>query len=122
MYREINHTADVAYEIEANSFLEILNDILNILKENYLPSINCKNPKFHKYKIRENEDAIFDTVNDWIASIELGYFPVELDKDYVVKFCSFEHLDGTGFKALTYHNLKLERDKNKLKLKVVFDI
>ncbi|MBT1248254.1 MULTISPECIES: archease [unclassified Thermosipho (in: thermotogales)] len=122
MYKEIDHTADVSYEICAQSFLEILKDIIEIFKENYIPKINCKSYRHYKYKLKENEDAIFDIVNDWIASIELGYFPVEIYADYTVKFCPFDGITGNGFKALTYHKLKIEKIENMLKIKVVFDI
>lgn len=125
MYKEIDHTADVAYEIIADNFLEILEDIIEIIKINYKPkNLNCDVRESQEYDVQENEDGIFDIVNDWIAAIELGYFPVGVEKKqkYITYFCSYETIEGDMFKALTYHNLKIDTKGDKLSLKVVFDV
>jgi len=126
MFKEINHTADVAFEIKAKSFEELLKDILQILKKNYKPkNINCYNKSAQNYLINEDEDGVFDIVNDWIAAIDLGYFPVKIWKDdnfYITEFCSYKELEGEKFKALTYHKLKIEKINDYLYTKVVFDV
>jgi SHS2 domain-containing protein len=125
MYREIDHTADIAFEIVNDTFLGLLEDILKIIHDTYkVENINCNIAKVQEYDIKENEDGVFDIVNDWIAAIELGYFPVKIEKDkkYKTTFCSYSKIEGETFKALTYHNLKIEKKANKLSIKVVFDI
>lgn len=126
MYKEINHTADIAFEIKAKTFEELLKDILQIIRENYKPkNINCAIKKRQNYFIKEDEDCIFDIVNDWIAAIDLGYFPVKIWKEdnfYITEFCSFKELEGEKFKALTYHQLKIEKTNGYFYTKVVFDV
>ncbi|MBZ4650499.1 archease [Thermosipho sp. (in: thermotogales)] len=112
MYREIDHTADIAFEIVNDTFLGLLEDILKIIHDTYkVENINCNIAKVQEYDIKENEDGVFDIVNDWIAAIELGYFPVKIEKDkkYKTTFCSYSKIEGETFKALTYHNLKIEK-------------
>ncbi|MBO8160554.1 MAG: archease [Thermosipho sp. (in: Bacteria)] len=126
MYKEINHTADVAYEITAKDFEDLLKNILNIIKENYLPkNINCNTKHVQTYNISENDDGLFDIVNDWISSIDLGYFPISVKKDkntYITEFCSYQGLNGEKFKALTYHELNIKYKNGYLFTKVVFDV
>ncbi|SHH17476.1 archease [Thermosipho atlanticus] len=126
MYKEIDHTADVAYEIKSESFEGILKEILNIIKENYKPkNINCSIKHTQKYKIAENEDGLFDVVNDWIAAIDLGFFPIDIRKHsdvYISEFCSYKGLEGEKFKALTYYNLNIEKTNTYFYTKVVFDV
>ncbi|QTA38869.1 archease [Thermosipho ferrireducens] len=126
MYKEIEHTADVAFEIMNESFLGVLKDILDIIVDFYKPEyLNCSYYKRQIYEISEDEDGIFDIVNDWIAAIDLGYFPKEVDFEngnYVTLFCSYTGLLGEKFKALTYHSLRLEKDQSMYRTKVVFDV
>ncbi|MDK2886693.1 MAG: protein archease [Thermosipho sp. (in: thermotogales)] len=126
MFKEINHTSDIAYEIKANTFEELLQDILQIIKENYKPKIiNCSIKSLQKYEINEDEDGVFDIVNDWIAAIDLGYFPNKIlkkDDVFITEFCSYKELEGEKFKALTYHKLKIEKTNGYLYTKVVFDV
>ena len=125
MRKQIDHTADLAYEIESNDIIGLLKEIIDILFEHYKPKLgNFSKEKV--YNIYEPlEDFIFDAVNDWIFEISVGHFPHDMirkDEEIVVKFKEVLGRKGEEIKALTYHLLRLEKRGEKIRTKVVFDI
>jgi len=125
MRKQIDHTADLAYEIESNDIIGLLKEIIDILFEHYKPKLgNFSKEKV--YNIYEPlEDFIFDAVNDWIFEISVGHFPHDMirkDEEIVVKFKKVLGRKGEEIKALTYHLLRLEKRGEKIRTKVVFDI
>ncbi len=125
MYRELDHTADVQFEIVCESINCVFLDLIEIFKTHYEPIFLSYCVEI-EYSINKSlEDLVFDTVNDWIYLIDAkGLFPTDCVVDgqtLRVRFCAFRSLRGTEFKALTYHGLRISVDENVLKLKVVFD-
>jgi len=125
MRKQIDHTADLAYEIESNDIIGLLKEIIDILFEHYKPKLGNFS-KEKAYNIYEPlEDFIFDAVNDWIFEISVGHFPHDMirkDEEMVVKFKEVLERKGEEIKALTYHLLRLEKRGEKIRTKVVFDI
>ncbi len=125
MRRQINHVADLAYEIESNDVVGLLEEIVNILFEYCEPKLGDFS-KEKTYDFSEPlEDFIFDTVNDWIFEISVGHFPQDMIRKaekLVVKFKKVLEKKGGEIKALTYHLLRLEKRGEKIRTKVVFDI
>ncbi len=124
MYRELDHTADVRYELTCDSIECIFSDLIEIFKSHYKPKLldDCLKVEYSLNK--PVEDMIFDVVNDWIYMIDAKrLFPTEceIQQDLVVRFCTVGELHGAEFKALTYHGLNVFTEENVLKLKVVFD-
>ncbi|PLV59821.1 archease [Thermotoga sp. KOL6] len=124
MRRPLEHTADIAYEISGESFLDLLQEVRNILLE--VEGIEVNEEKKEKFYIfEETEDNFFDIVNDWIAEISKNWAPwrLEINGNRIkVVFRKIKRREGTEIKALTYHLLKFERGNGTLKTKVVFDI
>ncbi|MFN3691393.1 MAG: archease [Fervidobacterium sp.] len=148
MYREIEHKADISYEIEAQNFEEFLKDVVEILLENStifstnserfeaIEEIN-KDEKNRNdfinsdlesllekcYNINnENqnyEDFVFDLVNDIISMIDRSFYPKKV-KGFCVYF-SKAHI-SCKIKALTYHRFFVKYEGNKLHARMVFDV
>lgn len=147
MYREIEHKADISYEIEAQNFEEFLKDVVEILLENStifltnserfeaIEEIN-KDEKDRSandsdleflikkcYNINNEsqnyEDFVFDLVNDIISMIDRSFYPKKV-KGFCVYF-SKAHI-SCKIKALTYHRLFVKYEGNKLHARMVFDV
>lgn len=140
MFREIDHTADVAYEVIARNLEELLQDVLSILLENsevtYLESdLNgLLNQQMNKLESLQNSikkcynidksdsekfiDSFFDAVNDMISKIDRGYFPI-----FVEGTCVYfsQRRITLRIKALTYHGLHVKLG-DEISLRMVFDI
>ncbi|WP_448517322.1 archease [Pseudothermotoga sp.] len=124
MYRQLNHTADVRYEIVCNNEEEIFKELVKIFKDHYSVKFKERETKL-EYDLSKNlEDSIFDIVNDWIYLIESRrLFPCDCyieNGRLVCCFKEFQEIQGTELKALTYHGLVVERS-DKIVLRVVFD-
>lgn len=137
MYREIDHKADLFYEIVAENVDELLSDIVKILLENSSEKysenknillIEClKNFTKKCYNIdvtnvnTNNEflDWLFDTVNEIISLIDSGFYPFKTEQGCVY-FC--ERRINLAIKALTYHNLSMKYHEGKLYVRMVFDV
>ncbi len=133
MYREIEHTADIAYEIIANDTLEVFRDIVSIIKDNthYLAKKSSEQKKHLHKKLEKcyniinedtgefDEDKLFDAVNGIISLVDRGYYPYETG-GYCISY--IESRIYTELKALTYYNLKIENVDNQLYVRMVFDV
>jgi len=124
VYRQLNHTADVRYEIVCDSEEEVFKELVRIFKDHYSVRLKEQETKL-EYDLSKNlEDAVFDIVNDWIYLIEsrkLFPYDCHIQNDRLVcTFREFEEIEGTELKALTYHGLGVERS-DKIVLRVVFD-
>ncbi len=124
MYRELDHTADLRYELICHDMESLFSDLIQILMDNYKPVLG-KTPVLEKeYPIKEMEDLVFDTVNDWIYMIDakkLFVHSCRIDNTLKCDFVTFSKLQGIELKALTYHELKITQKEGKIILKVVFD-
>jgi SHS2 domain-containing protein len=124
VYRQLNHTADVRYEIVCNNEEEIFKELVRIFKDHYSVKLKERETKLEYDLSKSLEDAIFDIVNDWIYLIESRrLFPCDCHVEngrLVCRFKEFEEIQGTELKALTYHGLVVERS-DKIVLRVVFD-
>lgn len=124
MHRQLNHTADVRYEIVCDNEEQLFKEFVNIFKEHYLVHFGRREVTV-EYELSKNlEDAVFDIVNDWIYLIESKkLFPYDCHIEngkLVCRFKEIEKIEGTELKALTYHGLNIERS-SKIVMKVVFD-
>lgn len=124
MYRQLDHTADVRYEIVCDNEEQLFKEFINIFKDHY--SVKMKEQEtIVEYDLSGKlEDAVFDIVNDWIYLLESKkLFPEDChisDGKLVCRFREFERIGGTELKAVTYHGLSVQRF-DKIVLKVVFD-
>uniref|UniRef100_A0A7C5VL87 Archease domain-containing protein n=1 Tax=Fervidobacterium thailandense TaxID=1008305 RepID=A0A7C5VL87_9BACT len=133
MYKDISHTADLAYEIIFQNGKELLRDVISIIashtevlegqrlkvrvKKLQKPQRKCYNSLRNVDNV--NEDFIFDMVNEIITIIDMGYFPTKVEE-----FCV--ELEPRNIvckiKALTYHMLRITKEGNHFRLRMVFDV
>ncbi|WP_176759469.1 archease [Fervidobacterium changbaicum] len=146
LFREISHTADLAYEIVAKDLTELLNDIVQIIMENsdFSEGYNGNASKslshlFKECSKKDNKDLqnvikkcynisdankegfiddLFDAVNDIISTVDRGYLPVKVENQCVY---FTKRRVALRIKALTYHGLQVEFGE-KITLRVVFDV
>ncbi len=124
MYRELEHTADLRYEVFSENLVEFLNDLIGIIKENleYEETETVDfNVKCYESLKNLNDDVIFDVVNDIISLVDRNYLPESI-QDVCI---TFKRVLVTNFKikALTYHMLKVSVDNcGKISATLVFDI
>ncbi|MFN3328902.1 MAG: archease [Fervidobacterium pennivorans] len=146
LFKEISHTADLAYEIEAANVTELLQDFITIIIQNSeifetsnsdVPesirntvsesynhgTTNLQNVMKKCYNINDGSDEefvdnLFDTVNDIISLVDRGYFPMKVENQCV--YFTRKRII-TRIKALTYHGLEVKLGE-RISLKVVFDI
>lgn len=124
MYRELDHTADLRYELICDDTETLFGDLIQILMDNYKPVLEKRTAFEKEYPIKEIEDLVFDTVNDWIYMIDAKkLFPYNCTVGDTLKcdFVGFSKLQGIELKALTYHELKVAQKEGKIILRVVFD-
>ncbi|MEJ5229114.1 MAG: archease [Pseudothermotoga sp.] len=124
MYRELDHVADLRYELVCEDLESVFCDLILILKSNYKPVLKRKVVLEKQYQIKEIEDMVFDVVNDWIYMIDAQkVFPLQCRMGNLLycSFVGFSKLRGLELKALTYHELKAQTNEGKIMLKVVFD-
>ncbi|WP_448384959.1 archease [Fervidobacterium sp.] len=146
LFREISHTADLAYEIEASNVNELLQDFVTIIiqnseifetsstnitksisnvvnESNNQGTTDLQNVMKKCYNINESSDeefvdSLFDTVNDIISLVDRGYFPMKVENQCV--YFTRKRII-TRIKALTYHGLEVKLGE-RISLKVVFDV
>ena len=125
MIKELEHTADIAYEISFKDLKELFYDIMIVLR-NHASFVSVEGYMREEYSLSGNiEDDIFDITNEMIFKIDSGWIPREIEvKSNKVKV-SYRAASVLSFpiKALTYHMLKVEDAEDDMKkVKVVFDI
>ncbi len=124
MYLELEHTADLRYEIISSNFDEFLEDLLGIIKENLeYEEMETDDFKVKCYEILKNlnDDAIFDVVNDIISLVDRGYTP-ESTKGICMNFKKVL-VKNFRIKALTYHMLSVCVDEEgRISATLVFDV
>lgn len=133
MYKDISHTADLAYEIIFQNGEELLRDVISIIVS-HTEVLDGQRLKVRVKKLQKskrkcynslrnvdnvNEDFIFDMVNEIITIIDTGYFPTKVER-----FCvELEPRNATcRIKALTYHMLGITKEENHFRLRMVFDV
>jgi len=125
MIKELEHTADVAYEIYFKDLKELFCDIISILKSHASFVLSEGNME-EEYSLNDSiEDTIFDVTNEMIFNIDSGWIPesVEVENDAIKVLYKAASVLSFPIKALTYHLLKVENLKDDIKrVKVVFDI
>ncbi len=125
MIRELEHTADVAYELTFKDLKELFCDIISILKSHASFVLSGEEME-EEYPLGGNvEDDIFDLTNEMIFNIDSGWIPekVEVENGKVKILYKAASVLSFPIKALTYHMLRVEDAENSMKrVKVVFDI
>ncbi len=138
MYKIIDHTADIGIRVEGSSLEELFEqtaeaffDLMVESKRSFIPSIDVpisiEAPSLDQLMVRWLSELhyVFET-----RRLVLSKFYVdEIDETHLegtakgLKFDSTRHDQKLDIKAVTYHKLKVEQDKDgKWKAEVIFDI
>ncbi|MCX7653851.1 MAG: archease [Fervidobacterium sp.] len=132
LYKELEHKADLYYELSAESVEEFLRDVVDILiknsetrtDENVLS--NCLENFTKKcYNMLANgcteiySDVVFDVINDIISTMDRGLYPFKVENSCIY-FCKTKVT--LRIKALTYHMFFVQRSGEKIYARMVFDI
>ncbi len=139
-YKFIDHTADIGVEVEANSIVELfsetVNALINILTE--LPPEEIKARIGKRKGIKEKmivkkdswENVILDLLNRIIFLVDtkklvpISLYIKEKKNTYrfLIEMINEPSLLKREIKAATYHNLKVNEEKNIYRVTIIFDI
>ncbi|MFW9826232.1 MAG: archease [Candidatus Thorarchaeota archaeon] len=140
-YKFLEHTADVSVEIQGTSLEEAFEQTAYSLMETITPDLNLISPKIEKTLTIESEDKealLFDFLTEFLYffdvdglifnDITINKIQKSQDKYRLnalikgEKFDKSKHKIGTEVKAITYSFMEIEEKKEKVTIKIVFDI
>lgn len=131
-FKEVNHTADLAFEVWGRNEEELLNSTIELLKVLFgIKSLKRETVKHEIFNYEFIEDLIFEAVNEFIYLFEKhDLFPKKLKFDSKHKKLEVEFSkvveksedEFTELKALTYHRLKINRSEGVLRTYLIFDV
>ena len=151
MYRIIEHTADVGFEVKARTTEELFSEALLALRETIFGKLEKEEDKkrrktIKKIKIRgiDEEDIIVSYLNELLYLFEVKKLvftktkkikikkvnpsgndttETELEAEiYFVKYDAKIHKIKIHIKSATYHNIKIEKENGCLKTTIILDV
>lgn len=138
-HKYIDHTADIAVELTADSFEELIVESLKAYNESVFESIDERNDESVEINLTEqsreellvsflNEVNYLLTVKKWVSkSIDELLIKSE-DSLFILtgnlngSFLTNEIELKEEIKSVTYHQMEIKEEKRKLKTLIVFDI
>ena len=138
MYKIIEHTADIGFEVEGASLDELFVaaaeatfDLVVESKREFIPSIevpiSIDAPSVEQLLVRWLHEILFIFENRRLVLTK--FWIDEIDERHLIgsakglKFDSTRHAQKLDIKAVTYHRLKVERDKGgRYHAQVIFDV
>jgi SHS2 domain-containing protein len=140
-YKFLEHTADVSVEIQGTSLEEAFEQTVYSLMETITPDLSLISPKIEKTITIEAEDKealLFDFLTEFLYIFDVDgliFNDITINKIQKVqdkyrlnalikgeKFDKSKHKIGTEVKAITYSFMEIEEKKEKVTIKIVFDI
>ncbi len=134
MYRFVDHTADIAFEIEADSVEELFVDAANAFYDAFCDRSLVEGSEERKLKIQEEdlEHLLFSWLNEILFLFDAEHFAakeVEVDvrgeKELEAKLVGGKITPEAVKlepKAITMHRFKVEKAGDKLRAFVIVDI
>lgn len=139
MFRYLEHTADVLYEVEASSLEELFADAGKALSNTMIELDSVK--KTGEYEIKLENESIEGLLHDFLDNeliliqtdlVAFNDFKVSIleknKKFFLQAKCFGEKIDKakheikTDIKAVTWEYFKAWKEKNKWKCKVLLDV
>ncbi|WP_165146603.1 archease [Marinitoga sp. 38H-ov] len=125
MSKELNHTADIMYELIGNDIIELLEDLFDALNKIFLPLVGGIENHF-SYSIlnQDIDDILFDIGNYSLNKIYEGFFPSKIEKIeneikiYFSKIITIK--SDIEVKAISYP--KIISNDEKYIVNIIFDI
>lgn len=125
MSKELNHVADIMFELHGKGLDEIIEDLFDAFNKIFIPIVGGLE-KEYVYNINKKniDDIIFDIGNYSLNKIYEGFFPskVETNENSIkISFSKIMNLKGEeDIKAVAYP--KIINEDNEVKVRVIFDI
>ncbi|NUU99210.1 hypothetical protein XO12_03475 [Marinitoga sp. 1154] len=122
MSEELNHIADMMFEISGKNTKEILEDFFDSLNKIFKPLVGGLESEYNCYiNQKDIDDIIFDIGNYSLNKIKENQFPskVDVEKDQIKVYYSkiIELRNNVEIKGVVYPKVL-----NKEKLRVIFDV
>jgi SHS2 domain-containing protein len=140
-YRFLDHTADVSVEAHGRNLEEAFEQVAYSLMETITPSLRTITTEIERNMTIEAEDKealLFDFLTEFLflfdvedlifRKIKIQAITVDKEKcilGAIIKGTKFDkqlHEPGTEVKAITYSFMEIEEKKNRVIIKIVFDI
>lgn len=138
-HKFIDHTADIAVEITADSFEELIKESLTAYNSSVLVQTSDQTGEIKDLKLSDsnreellvsflNEINFLLTVEKWITKNILDISVKKEDESYLL-ICRIQGFNLTDaielkeeIKSVTYHQMEIKEEKGKLFTRIVFDI
>lgn len=134
-YRLVDHTADYAIEVTGDDLKSLFLNCAYALFDILYETGNAKSQKSYKIRAKgsSKEELLINFLRELFFKFEINSVIFkeihigDLTKDEVVaeafgeEFDEGRHKLRTEIKAVTYHNVKIEKKGDKLKVIIVFD-
>jgi len=125
MSKELNHPADIMFELNGENIIDLLEDLFDALNKVFLPLVGgIENHFSYSISNKEFDDILFDIGNYSLNKIYEGYFPSKIEKnddELKIFFSKILKLNPeTEIKAISYPKI-ISNDDN-YKINVIFDI
>ena len=140
-YRFLDHTADVSVESQGRSLEEAFEQTAYSLIETITPNLTLISPtteRIIKIEAEDKEALLFDFLSEFLylfdveqlvfSDVKIETIKKENDKYQIratvkgEKFDKNKHEIGCEVKAITYSFMEIEEKKDRVKIKIVFDI
>ncbi len=125
MSKELNHPADILFELSGNALEDIMEDLFDALNKIFNPVVGgLKKEYVYDISKKEIDDIVFDIGNYSLNKIYEGFFPSKVEvinENIKIYFSEIIEIKGNiEIKAIAYP--KVIEKENPISLKVVFDI
>ena len=131
-FKEIDHQADLAFEVWGKDEIELLESIISLLEKLFgIKKLENVIVKYETFHYETFEDLIFEVGNELIYLFtKHNLFPKDLSLNIdrkkleigFSKVISKNEEELSELKALTYHKLELDRSERLLRTYLIFDV
>jgi len=131
-FKEIDHQADLAFEVWGKDEIELLESIISLLEKLFgIKKLENVIVKYETFHYETFEDLIFEVGNELIYLFtKHNLFPKDLNLNIdrkkleigFSKVISKNEEELSELKALTYHKLELDRSERLLRTYLIFDV
>lgn len=131
-FKEIDHQADLAFEVWGKDEIELLESIISLLEKLFgIKKLENVIVKYETFHYETFEDLIFEVGNELIYLFtKHNLFPKDLSLNIdrkkleigFSKVTSKNEEELSELKALTYHKLELDRSERLLRTYLIFDV
>ncbi|SHF13363.1 hypothetical protein SAMN02745164_01849 [Marinitoga hydrogenitolerans DSM 16785] len=125
MSKELNHSADIMFELKGENIVEITEDLFDAFNKVFNPIVGGMEREYiYNINSKEIDDIIFDIGNYSLNKVYEGLFPSKVEiiqKNLKIYFSKIINLkNNIEIKAVAYP--KIIQNENNILLRIIFDI